>query len=39
MRTHRHSPNSIFLMELLFNILLFSVLLIISLQFFIKAIL
>ena len=37
MRTHRHSPNSIFLMELLFNILLFSVLLIIGLQFFIKA--
>ena len=37
MRTHRHSPNSIFLMELLFNILLFSVLLIISLQFFIKS--
>ena len=37
MRTNRHSPNSIFLMELLFNILLFSVLLMIALQFFIKS--
>lgn len=37
MRTNRHSPNSIFLMELLFNILLFSILLMIGLQFFIKS--
>ena len=37
MRKHRPSPNSIFLMELLFNILLFSILLIIGLHFFIKS--
>lgn len=37
MNTYKHSPNSIFLMELLLNLLLFSALLIIGLQFFMKA--
>lgn len=37
MKKYKRSSNSVFLMELLLNILLFSALLIIVLQFFIKA--
>ena len=34
---HTHSKNSLFLMEIILNLLLFSVLLVVGLQFFIHA--